>query len=47
VLKRHKDHFVDWRYPGDGEQKSDVLDLDRALSVLDTAYRQIDNGKGP
>lgn len=47
VLKRHKDDFVDWRYPADGEQKTDLLDLDRTLCVLDTAYLQIDNGKGP
>lgn len=43
VLKRHKDDFVDWRYPADGEQKTGLLDLDRTLSVLDTAYRQIAN----
>ena len=47
VLKRHRDDFVDWRYPADGDQKTDLLDLDRTLSVLDMAYRQIDNGKGP
>ena len=47
VLKRHRDDFVDWRYPAEGEQKTDLLDLDRTLEVLVTVYRQIDNGKGP
>ena len=46
VLKRHKDDFVAWRYPAGGQQ-TDLLDLDKVLSVLDTAYRQIANGKGP
>ena len=47
VLKRHKDDFVAWRYPAGEDQHSDLLDLDKALSVLDAVYRQIDNGKGP
>lgn len=47
VLKRHKDDFVNWRYPADGEQKTDLLDLDRTLSVLDAVFRQIGSGKGP
>ncbi|MXX16509.1 MAG: hypothetical protein F4Z52_04645 [Gammaproteobacteria bacterium] len=47
VLKRHRDDFVAWRYPTGEEQHSDLLDLDRTLSVLDAVYRQINNGKGP
>ena len=47
VLKRHRDDFVDWRYPAEGEQKTDLLDLDRTLEVLVAVYRQIDKGKGP
>ena len=47
VLKRHKDDFVAWRYPAGEDQHSELLDLDRTLSVLDTVYRQIDNDNGP
>jgi len=47
VLKRHRNDFVEWRYPTRKSQSSDLLDLDRTLEVLDAVYRQLINGSAP
>ena len=35
VLKRHRNDFVEWRYPTGGEQTTGLLDLDSVLGVLE------------
>ncbi len=47
VLKRHRNDFVRWRYPTGTRQSTDLLDLDRVLEVLETAYRRFKNGTAP
>ena len=47
VLRRHRNDFVDWRYPAGKEQRSDLLDLDRTLEVLEVAYVRVKNGTAP
>ena len=47
VLKRHRNDFVEWRYPLRKRQHSDLLDLDRTLEVLDLVYRRVKNGTAP
>ena len=47
VLKRHRNDFVEWRYPAGAEQSTGLLDLDRVLEVLDSVYGRIRNGKVP
>ena len=44
VLKRHRNDFVEWRYPTGTSRRTDLLDLDRVLEVLDSAYRRFKNG---
>ena len=47
VLKRHRNDFVEWRYPTGQSQSTELLDLDKALQVLDDVYLRIKAGKGP
>ena len=47
VLKRHRNDFVEWRYLVGTSRRTDLLDLDRVLEVLDTAYRRFKNGTAP
>ena len=47
VLKRHRNDFVEWRYPTEQSQSTDLLDLDKVLQVLDDVYLQLKAGKGP
>lgn len=47
VLKRHRNDFVEWRYPTGNSQSSDLLDLDRTLEVLDVVYRRLISGSAP
>ena len=47
VLKRHRNDFVEWRYPTGESQSTDLLDLDKVLHVLDDVYLRIKAGKGP
>ncbi len=47
VLKRHRNDFVEWRYPAGKSQSTDLLDLDKVLDVLDTAYKRFNNGTAP
>ena len=44
VLTRHKNDFVEWRYPAGTSQRTDLLDLDKVLEVLDGAYKRFKNG---
>ena len=46
VLKRHRNDFVEWRYPTGQSQSTDILDLDKVLHVLNDVYVQIKAGKG-
>ena len=46
VLKRHRNDFVDWRYPSGEGQSTDLLDLDKVLDVLDKVYARLKAGKG-
>ena len=47
VLKRHRNDFVEWRYPAGESQSMSFLDLDRVLGILDDVYRRVKSGKGP
>ena len=47
VLRRHRNDFVEWRYPAGANRRTDLLDLDRVLEVLNTAYRRFKNGTAP
>ena len=47
VLKRHRNDFLEWRYPTGTSRRTDLLDLDRVLEVLDTAFRRFKNGTAP
>ena len=47
MLKRHRNDFVEWRYPTGESQSTDLLDLDKVLHVLDDVYLRIKAGKGP
>ena len=48
VLHRHRNDFVEWRYPaGRAGRSTDLLDLDKVLEVLDMAYRRFKNGTAP
>ena len=47
VLKRHRNDFVEWRYPSGQNQSTDLLDLDKVLHVLDDVHQRIKAGKGP
>ena len=47
VLKRHRNDFVEWRYPAGTSQSTTLLDLDKVLEVLETAYRRFKNGTAP
>ena len=44
ILGKHRDDFVEWRYPmeSQGELKVDLLDLDKALNILITVYNHAD-----
>ena len=47
VLKRHRNDFVEWRYPTGQSQSTDLLDLDKVLQVLDDVYLRLKARKGP
>ena len=48
VLKRHRNDFVEWRYPAEGENQSTaLLDLEKVLGILNDVYLRIRSGKGP
>ncbi len=47
VLKRHRNNFVEWRHPAGTSQNTTLLDLDKVLEVLETAYRRFKNGTAP
>lgn len=47
VLRRHRNDFVDWRYPSGKSQSSELLDLDKTLDVLNVVYRRFKNGTAP
>lgn len=48
VLQRHRNDFVEWRYPAQGEtQSTSLLDLEKVLQILNDVYLRIKTGKGP
>ena len=47
VLKRHRNDFVEWRYPTGQSQSTGLLDLDKVIGVLHDAYLRFRSGKGP
>ena len=47
VLKRHRNDYVEWRYPTRRGQSTGRLDLDKWLKVLDSVNRQIRSGNVP
>ena len=47
ILDRHRNEFVDWRYPAVGGQSSNLLDLDKVLQVLHDIYKKIKAGNAP